>query len=196
MARRPPQPLERVRCVRPLGTHREDRPLGRRNRLLRPLERRCRGGAFGLGALPAADQEPGLEGAVARPDLAVAPGLPCLLGQPLVLLVEGYEHILDPGEVGLGRVEPELGFAPAGLQTGDAGGVLQETPALGRLGLDQGADLALAHDRRTARPGCRIGEQELDVPGAELAAVEAVAGADAAADPAGQLDVAVDIESG
>jgi hypothetical protein len=57
-----------------------------------------------------------------------------------------------------------------------------------RLGVDQRADAALAHQRRRARAGRRIGEQGLHVAGADIAAVDGVGRAMTA------LDAPYDVE--
>ena len=59
---------------------------------------------------------------------------------------------------------------------------------VGRLGVDQGADAALADQRRRARAGRGVGEQRLHVAGADLAAVHRIGRAVAA------LDAAHDVE--
>jgi hypothetical protein len=73
------------------------------------------------------------------------------------------------------------------LQPADAGGLFQEQPALGRPGIDQPADPALADQRDRLCARGRIGEQQLHVAGAHLAAVDAIGRALAAIDPAVDL---------
>ena len=63
------------------------------------------------------------------------------------------------------------------MQAGDAGGFLQHAAALLGLGLDDLADAALMHQCRRTRAGGGVGEQDLHVAGAHLAAVDAVGGA-------------------
>src|SRR5690606_15058903 len=60
--------------------------------------------------------------------------------------------------------------------------------ALLGLGVDDLGDLALAHERRGAGAGGGVLEQDLDVAGADLAAVDAVGGAGLALDAARYLD--------
>ena len=79
-------------------------------------------------------------------DFAVADRLARLLLQAFHLAGELADHVLDAGEVGLGRLQPQLGFMAAGMQAGDAGGVFQHAAALFGLGLDDLADLALVHE--------------------------------------------------
>ena len=74
------------------------------------------------------------------------------------------------------------------MQAGDAGRLFQNAAARLRLRRDDLADLALAHQRRRARAGGGVGEQQLHVAGAHLAAVDAVDRALLALDPARDLD--------
>ena len=60
-------------------------------------------------------------------------------------------------------------------------------PALDRLGGDDGADLALADQRRRVGAGRGIGEQQGDVLGADVAAVDPIGRAGAALDPPGDF---------
>ncbi len=120
-------------------------------------------------------------------DLAVADRLARLALQAVDLAGELADHVLDAGEVGLGRLQPQLGLVTARMQAGDAGGFFQHAAALLGLGLDDLADPALVHQRRRARAGRGIGEQDLHVAGAHLAAVDAVDRAGLALDAAGDV---------
>src|SRR5258708_18088872 len=75
----------------------------------------------------------------------------------------------------------------AGVEAGDAGGVFQHAAALFGLGLNDLADLALVDHRRPPRAGRGVGEQEPDVAGAHVAAVDAVDGTRLTLDPARNL---------
>ena len=113
-----------------------------------------------------------------------------LAGLPLEALelgLEGRDDVVEALQVALGGAQAQLGLVPAGVQAGDPGGLLQQGPAPGRLGVDQRADPALADQRGRVRAGRRIGEQELDVLGAMLAAVDPVGRAAAALDLSGDL---------
>ena len=101
-------------------------------------------------------------------DLAVADRLARLLLQAFHLAGELADHVLDAGEVGFGRLQSQLGFMPAGMQTGHAGGIFQHAAALLGLGLDDLADLALVDQRRRTRAGGGVGKQNLHVTGADL----------------------------
>jgi len=72
----------------------------------------------------------------------------------------------------------------AGMKPGDAGGVFQHAATLFRFGLDDFADLALVHQCRRTRTGGGIGEQDLHVAGAHVAAVDPIDRARLALDPA------------
>ncbi|MEZ5905700.1 MAG: hypothetical protein R3C69_11565 [Geminicoccaceae bacterium] len=75
------------------------------------------------------------------------------------------------------------------MHAADAGRLLEQATALLGLGLDDEADLTLADDGRALRPGARIGEEELDVAGAHLAAVQAEERAGAPADAPADLQL-------
>src|SRR2546423_69114 len=78
----------------------------------------------------------------------------------------------------------------------NAGSLLQQAPALLGLGLDDLTDAALVHQRGRARAGRSIGEQDLHVAGAHLAAVDAVGRAVLALDPARHVERLVLVELG
>ena len=120
--------------------------------------------------------------------LLVAPRRARLPLQALDLRVELAQHVAEAGEVGLRRLQAQLRLVAAAVQAGDAGGILQDAAALLGLGVDDLADLALAHQRRRAGAGRRVLEQDLDVAGARLAAVDAVGRAGLALDAARDLD--------
>ena len=62
----------------------------------------------------------------------------------------------------------------ARMQAADAGGFFENAAARLRLGGDDLADLALAAPRRRTRAGGGVGEQQLHVAGAHLAAIDAI----------------------
>ena len=66
-------------------------------------------------------------------------------------------------EIVLGALQAQLGFVAARMQAGDARRLFQDQPARLRLGGDDLADLALAHQSRRARAGRGVGEQQLHV---------------------------------
>ena len=122
-----------------------------------------------------------------RRDGAVADRLPRLLFQAVDLRGELADHVLKTQQIGLRALQAQFGFVPARMQAGNAGGFLQHAAALLGLGLDDLADAALMHQRRRARAGGGVGEHDLHVAGAHLAAVDAVAGARFALDAAGDF---------
>ncbi len=153
------------------------------------------GGSFRdarIGLEPAQVKQQGLGLAHLGRDFAVADRLPRLLLQAVDLSGQLPDHVLDAGEVGLGRLEAQFGLVAAGVKPGDTGGVLQHPAALFRLGLDDLADLALVNQRRRTRAGGGIRKQDLHVAGAHVAAVDAVDRPRLALDPARDLqDLAV-----
>ncbi|MGY3364093.1 hypothetical protein ACVWZL_001218 [Bradyrhizobium sp. GM2.4] len=120
-------------------------------------------------------------------NFAIAHGLAGLLLEAFHLPRELADHVLDAGEIGFGRLEPQLGFVAAGVQAGHAGGVFQHAAALLGLGLNDLADLALVDESRRARAGGGVGEQNLHVAGAHVAAVDAVDRTGLALDAAGDF---------
>ena len=68
----------------------------------------------------------GLDVAQVGRELPVALRLPALLGQLGQPGLLGGQQVEDPLQVGLGRLQPQLGLAPARLQAADAGGVLEQ----------------------------------------------------------------------
>ncbi len=153
------------------------------------LERRPGGHELRPGEPVAGDQERRLDLPVGGAELAVALGLAGLLDEAPVLLLERQQQVLDPQQIGLGRLQLELGLVAARLQAADARRLLDQAPPVGGLGLDQGADLALADDRGAARARGRIREQQLHVARPELLVVGPEDRADAAADPAREVEL-------
>ena len=127
---------------------------------------------------------------------AIADRLARLLLQPVDLGGELADHVLEPQQIGFRRLQPQFRLVPARMQAGDAGGFLQHAAALLGLGLDDLADAALMHQRRRARAGRGVGEQDLHVAGAHLAAVDAVGGAGLALDAARDVDRVLVVERG
>jgi hypothetical protein len=104
----------------------------------------------------------------------VAAGLTRLTVQIFDLLLKLAENILETSKIVLGALEAQLRLVTARMQAGDAGRFLENEPSRLRLGADEFADLALADEGRRARSGGGVGEQQLYVAGADLAAVDAV----------------------
>ena len=142
----------------------------------------------GMGFEPAQVEQHGLGLAHPARDFAVADRLPGLLLQAIDLSGELPDHVLDAGQVGLGGLQAQFGLVAAGVQPGDTGGVFQHAAALLRFGLDDFADLALVDQRRRTRAGGGIGEQQLHIARADVAAVDAIDRACLALDPAGDFE--------
>ena len=120
-------------------------------------------------------------------DLLVLGGLAGLALQAVELGLELRCDVLETGEVLFRRAQLELGLVAARVQAGDAGGLFENEAAGLRLGIDDLGDLPLAHQRRRARAGRDIGEQQLHVAGAHVLAVDAVGRARLAFDAARDL---------
>jgi hypothetical protein len=129
-------------------------------------------------------------------DFAEANGLARLLLQAVDLAGQLPDHVLNTGEVGFGRLQPQLGFVAARMKAGDAGGVFQHAAALLGLGLNDLADLALVDQCRRTRAGRGVGKQDLHIAGADVAAVDAIGRAGLAFDAAGDLKKLAIIDGG
>ena len=141
----------------------------------------------GMGLQPAQVEQSRLGLAHARRDLAIADRLPRLLLEALDLARQLPDHVLDAREICLGGFQPQFGLVAAGVQPGDARGVFQHAAALLGLRLNDFADLALVHQGRGPRAGGGVGEQDLYVAGAHVAAVDAVDRAGVTLDAAGNF---------
>ena len=137
--------------------------------------------------LPIDGVERRLELADVAGNLAVADRLPRLPAQPLQIDADLAHHVVEAGEVLLGGLQLLLRLVAAGMQARNAGRVLEDAAALLRLRRDDLGNLPLPHQRGGMRPGGGVGEQDLHVAGARLAAVDAVAGTGIALDAAGDL---------
>ena len=139
------------------------------------------------GVVPAHEQQGGLQGPDLGGDLLVAFGLPRLALQPRKSGLQFAADVVQPFEVGLRRPQPQLRLMPPGVQAGDAAGLLEDAAAVLRLGGDQFADLALADEGGRVGAGRGVGEQQLDVAGPHLLAVDAIGRALTAVDAARHL---------
>ena len=149
-----------------------------------------RGVGGGRGLAPAGEDHPAFGDPDLVGELAVALGRLRLAAQRRGAHLHVGEHFVEPDEIGLGGAQFLLGVLAADVEAGNPGRFLEHQPPLGRLGGDDGADLALADQGRRMGAGGGVGEQQGDVLGAHVAAVDPVGGAGAALDPAGDLDVA------
>ncbi len=123
-------------------------------------------GQFGSGSfggqpciIPAHEQQSGLQGTDLCADFLVAFGLTRLALEPVQGGLQLAPDVVQPLQIGLGRLQPQLGLVPPGVQPRHAPGLFQDaTPVLG-LGGDQLADLALTDQGRAVGPGRCVGEQ-------------------------------------
>ena len=127
---------------------------------------------------------------------AVADRLTRLLFQTIDLGSELPNDVFDPQEIGLRRLQPQLGLMPAGMQAGNTGSFFQHAAALLRFGLDNLADPALMDERGRARAGRGVGKEDLHVARAHLAPVDAIVRTRIAFDPAGNFQRVLIVEGG
>ncbi len=109
---------------------------------------------FALGSEPAGVEQQRLVAADLFAEPAVAHCLTRLFLQGREPRRQGGSHIVEPCEVVLCGRKLELRLTAAGVKSGGAGGLLEQEPAFGRLGLDQRPDPALTDDR-PGRPTSR-----------------------------------------
>ena len=172
-------------------------------RLRRPPQRLQGGGQLRLVGIdlalrlqPAQVQHDGIQPADIGGQLLVASRLARLALQALDLRIELPQHVVEARQIRLRRSQPQLRLVAAAVQPGDAGGILQDAAALVGLGVDDLADLALAHQRRGARAGGGVLEQDAHVARAHLLAVDAVGRARLALDAARDIERFLAVELG
>ena len=153
-------------------------------------------GELGIGGDPAQVKQRRLGLAHLLGDGAVADRLPRLPFERVDLAGELRDDVFQPGEVLLRPAQPQLGLVPPRVQARDAGRLLEHAPALLRLGLDDLADAPLMHHRGRTRAGGGVGEQDVHVARAHLAAVDAVERPGIALDPARDVERLVLVELG
>ncbi len=131
-----------------------------------------------------------------RLEIAVTLRLAGLAAEPGELCLLRPAHVLEPGEIGLGGAELELGLVAAGIEPADPRRLFEQGAALLGAGADQGAHPVLADDRRGTRPGGEIGEQGLDVAGPHFTAIDTEGAARPAFEAAGDLEFGLFVEGG
>ena len=183
------------------GERLQARGLGLRARPLRDLdevgvEPPARVGERRLMLAPGDEARQRLVTADRAGEFAIAVRLARLALEAVDLGVDLLEHVLDPGEIVLGALQPKLRFVAARVEAGDSRRLLQDQPPRLWLGGNDLANLALAHQRRRARPGGSVGEQELHVARAHLLAVDAVGRTQVAFDAPRDLDGLGIVEGG
>ena len=106
--------------------------------------------------------------------IAVARGLAGLPFEALQLGIERRHDVDQSLQIDLGRFEPQFRLVAARMQASDAGCLFEQIAAVGRFGIDDGPDAALADDCRRPSAGRGVGEQDMDVAGPYLSAIDLV----------------------
>jgi hypothetical protein len=177
------------RCRRGASGARADRRLAVREVAPRALQGR-------LGLLGLDMQQHRLVALYVAGQVAVAAGLAGLAFQALELGLEGGDDVVEAFQIGLGGAQAQLGLVAPGMQAGDAGGLFQQGAPLGRLGVDQRADPALADQGARMGAGGGVREQQLHVAGPHVPAVDPVVGAAVALDPPRDLELVGVVHAG
>src|SRR5262245_9361001 len=129
-------------------------------------------------------------------DLAIALRPACLTPKLLQLRGELTNKVRQAREICLRRLQSELGLMAAAVQTGNASGIFEHTAALLRRGIDDLADAALAHQRRRARAGRGILEQEAHFAGASVLPIHPIGRTRLALDAARHFELVAIVELG
>jgi hypothetical protein len=123
---------------------------------------------------PAREDQAAFCGADVISELAIAFRRARLPPQLADAIVHIAQHFIEAAQIGLGRAEFLFGILAADVQTRNACGFLQHRAPVHRLGGDHGTDLALADQCWRMGPGCRISEQQPDILGPHIAAIDAI----------------------
>ena len=83
-------------------------------------------------------------------------------------------QIVQPLEIGQRGAHAQFGLVSAPVQAGDAARLLEDPAPVLRLGADQFGNLALADEGRRIGPAGSVGEQDLNIAGADLTAIDAI----------------------
>ena len=140
-------------------------------------------------ACSAADLAPGEEQPQAVElghQVAVAAGGLGLALQRPQLAPDLAQEVLQPQQVALGGLEPALGLLLALAELQDTGGLLDDGPPVLGPGVEDGVDLALAHDHVLLAADAAVGQQLLDVEQAARHAVDGVLALAGAEERAGE----------
>jgi len=103
-------------------------------------------------------------------------------------------EVLQTLEIALGRIEAQFGFVTAGVKPGNAGGIFQDPAPLLRLGTDDLADPTLLNQGRRARASGSVFEQQTNIAGTNVFAVELVGRADFTLDASCDFDLIAIVE--
>lgn len=95
---------------------------------------------------------------------------------------------MHAAQIGLGRAQLELGLVAPRVKPGDAGRLFEHQAALGRLGVDDVVDAALADHRGRMRTGRDVCEQKLNIARPDIDAVDPVIRSGAPLDAAHDLE--------
>ena len=182
---------------RQLGAGRRDLGVeaGQRRPSARPPARRRRASSSAsavsfvrsAGDLAAGDEDP--QRRQLADQLAVAAGRLGLALERAQLAADLAEQVLDAQQVGLGGVEAALGLLLALAELEDAGGLLDDRPAVLGAGVEDGVDLALADDDVLLAADAGVGEQLLHVEQAARHVVDGVLAVAAAEQRAADRDL-------
>ena len=121
--------------------------------------------------------------------VAVTAGRLGLALQRPQLAADLAQQVLDAQQAGLGGVEPALGLLLALAELEDAGGLLDDRPALLGAGVEDGVDLALADDDVLLAADAGVRQQLLDVEQAARHVVDGVLAVAAAEQRAADRDL-------
>ncbi len=127
-----------------------------------------------FGCRPAQEKRQRLGLADQSGKIAIARGLPRLPLQILQLAFDFADHIVEPAHIGFGGTQTKFGFVAALVQARNAGGFFQNSAPRKRLLADEHADLALPHKSGRARARRCIGEENLHIALANVAAIDAI----------------------
>ena len=140
------------------------RRLGLHHGLRLHSRQRVRMGALCLadlphGLTPAIEQQQRFDFANIGGEIFIAGGLTRLPLQPIHLLVDLVEHIIDAADILLRRFQPQFGLVATRMQACNTGGIFQNTPTGLWFSRNNLADLPLPDHSMRARAGGRIGKQ-------------------------------------
>src|SRR5262245_63394954 len=108
--------------------------------------------------------------------ILITPGLPRLPFQALDLGIELTQNVIDACQIAVRRLEAQLRLVPTRVQARNARSILENAPALLRLGVDELADLPLPHKRRRQGASSRVLKTDAHVARPRLATIDAIGG--------------------
>ncbi len=117
-------------------------------------------------------------------DAPIALRLARLTGKAVALRAEDLEPLAQALEIAFGLSQASLGLSVPSEEPTDPGRRLEQTAPLLGAPIDDGGDFPLADEGRAAGAAARVGEEEMNVARADLAAADRKAGATATLEPA------------